>query len=57
MLGTAVAIGEWRCLAGLCLALIAYSIKAKREEAMLTEQFGEAFREHRGRTGFLLPRW
>ncbi len=55
-LGTAVAIGEWRCLIGVCLILLAYSIKAKREEAMLTEQFGESFQEHCKQTGFLLPR-
>ena len=55
-LGSAVAIGEWRCLIGVCLVLAAYSIKAKREEAMLTEQFGESFKEHRRHTGFLLPR-
>jgi protein-S-isoprenylcysteine O-methyltransferase Ste14 len=55
-LGTAVAIGEWRCLLGVALVLIAYSIKAKREEAMLTEQFGDAFAEHRRHTGFLLPK-
>jgi len=55
-LGTAVVIGEWRCLVGVCLVLLAYSIKAEREEAMLTEQFGEAFQEHRRHTGFLLPR-
>jgi len=55
-LGSAVAIGEWRCLIGVCLVLAAYSIKARREEAMLTEQFGESFQEHRRHTGFLLPR-
>jgi protein-S-isoprenylcysteine O-methyltransferase Ste14 len=54
--GSALAIGEWRCVVGLFLVLAAYSIKAKREEAMLTEQFGEAFQEHRKHTGFLLPR-
>jgi protein-S-isoprenylcysteine O-methyltransferase Ste14 len=55
-LGSAVAIGEWRCLLGVALVLIAYTIKAKREEAMLTEQFREAFAEHRRHTGFLLPK-
>jgi protein-S-isoprenylcysteine O-methyltransferase Ste14 len=55
-LGTALAIGEWRGLVALGLALIAYSIKAKREEAMLAGQFGSAFEEHRRHTGFLLPR-
>ena len=55
-LGTALAIGEWRALLGLCLVLAAYSIKAKKEEGMLTTQFGEAFQEHRRHTGFLLPK-
>jgi len=56
-IGTAVAIGEWRCLVGVGLTLLGYSIKARREEAMLTQRFGEAFREHRKETGFLLPRF
>jgi protein-S-isoprenylcysteine O-methyltransferase Ste14 len=55
-LGTALAIGEWRGLVALGLALIAYSLKAKREEAMLAGQFGSAFDEHCRHTGFLLPR-
>jgi len=55
-LGSAIAIGEWHCSLGVCLLLIAYSIKAKREESMLTQQFGESFQEHRKQTGFLLPR-
>jgi protein-S-isoprenylcysteine O-methyltransferase Ste14 len=55
-LGSAVAIGEWRCVVGVCLVLAAYCIKAKREETMLTGQFGEAFQDHRKHTGFLLPK-
>ncbi len=55
-LGSAIAIGEWRCLAGVALVMIAYSVKAKREESMLTQQFGAAFDEHRRHTGFLLPK-
>jgi protein-S-isoprenylcysteine O-methyltransferase Ste14 len=55
-LGTAVAIGEWRGLLSVCLAVAAYSFKAKKEEAMLTGQFGSAFEEHRKHTGFLIPR-
>jgi protein-S-isoprenylcysteine O-methyltransferase Ste14 len=56
-IGSAIAVGEWRCVVGVCLVLAAYSFKAKREEAMLTQQFGEKFQEHRKHTGFLLPRW
>jgi len=55
-LGSAIAVGEWRSLVGVCLVLAAYSFKAKQEEAMLTQQFGEKFQEHRKHTGFLLPK-
>jgi protein-S-isoprenylcysteine O-methyltransferase Ste14 len=54
-LGSAVAIDEWRCILGLCLVVLGYCLKAKKEEAMLSHQFGDAFREHQKHTGFLLP--
>jgi protein-S-isoprenylcysteine O-methyltransferase Ste14 len=56
-LGTAIAFGELRGLLGVCFILVAFTIKAKKEEAMLTAQFGSAFEEHRRHTGFLLPRF
>ena len=60
-LGTAIARGELRGLLGVSLVLLAFSIKARKEEAMLTAQFGSAFgsafEEHRRHTGFLLPRF
>lgn len=56
-LGGALAIDEWRCLAGVCCVVAGYWMKAAREESMLTEQFGAAFVEHRGRTGFLFPKF
>jgi protein-S-isoprenylcysteine O-methyltransferase Ste14 len=56
-LGSAVMIGEWRGLFGVVLVLIAYSLKALKEESMLRTQFGSAFEEHRRQTGFLLPRF
>jgi protein-S-isoprenylcysteine O-methyltransferase Ste14 len=55
-LGPALALGEWRGLLGTGIALIAYSLKAKKEESMLRAQFGAAFEEHSRHTGFLLPR-
>ena len=57
MLGTAIARGELRGLLGVCFVLVAFSIKARKEEAMLVTQFGNAFEEHRRHTGFLLPRF
>ncbi len=55
--GSAVVIDEWRCVLGTCLVLVGYCVKAKKEEAMLSQQFGEAFREHQKHTGFLIPRF
>jgi len=42
---------------GFVLALVGYCIKARKEEKMLTQQFGNAFREHQKHAGFLLPRF
>jgi protein-S-isoprenylcysteine O-methyltransferase Ste14 len=56
-IGSGVVIAEWRCVLGVCLVLIGYCIKAKKEEAMLTQQFGDAFRDHQKHAGFLIPRF
>jgi protein-S-isoprenylcysteine O-methyltransferase Ste14 len=55
--GSALVIDHWRCVVGLTLVLIGYCLKARKEEAMLTQQFGDAFGEHRKHTGFLFPRF
>jgi len=54
-IGTALVIDRWRCVIGFCLVLAGYCLKARKEEAMLHQQFGEAFQEHRKHTGFLIP--
>jgi len=56
-IGSAVVIDEWRCVLGVCLVVTGYCIKARKEEVMLTQQFGEAFREHQTHAGFLMPRF
>jgi protein-S-isoprenylcysteine O-methyltransferase Ste14 len=56
-IGGALAIDRWQCVAGIAVIILGYSIKAKREESMLTAQFGEAFQEHCRHTGFLLPKF
>lgn len=56
-IGSALAIDRWRCVVGVCLIILGYWIKAKKEEAMLTAQFGADFQEHCRHTGFLLPRF
>lgn len=54
-IGSAMVIDRWRCIVGVCLVLAGYCFKAKKEESMLTQQFGEAFHEHQKHTGFLFP--
>jgi protein-S-isoprenylcysteine O-methyltransferase Ste14 len=53
--GTALTIGEWRGVAALVLLGTNYYVKATREEKILAANFGEAFAEHKRRTGFFLP--
>ena len=56
-IGGALAIDRWRCVAGVGLIVLGYWIKARKEESMLSGQFGEAFKEHCQRTGFLIPKF
>lgn len=56
-IGSAVVIDQWRCVLGLCLIVTGFCIKARKEETMLTQQFGEAFHEHQKHAGFLIPRF
>jgi len=56
-IGSAVVIDQWRCVLGVCLALMGYCIKARQAETMLTQQYGDAFREHQKHAGFLIPRF
>jgi len=53
--GSALAIDRWRCVVGIVVIILGFVLKAKREEAMLSAQFGEEFQEHRRQAGFLLP--
>jgi protein-S-isoprenylcysteine O-methyltransferase Ste14 len=54
--GTALALGEYRALISVCMVMVAFYIKAKKEELFLSQEFGEKFREHSRRTGMFLPR-
>ncbi len=55
-IGGMLAINRWRCVLGVILIIVGYWIKARREERMLSAQFGPAFEEHCRQTGFLLPK-
>jgi protein-S-isoprenylcysteine O-methyltransferase Ste14 len=54
-LGGALAIDQWRCVVRVGFIVLGYWITARKEEAMLAAQFGDAFQEHRRHTGFLIP--
>jgi len=54
--GTVVVIGRYRAIVALAILLIAFTWKARREEALLSTEFGPAFDEHKRLTGFFLPR-
>jgi protein-S-isoprenylcysteine O-methyltransferase Ste14 len=55
--GGALAIDKWRCFAGVIFIVLGYWMKARKEEALLAAQFGEAFKEHCQHTGFLIPKF
>jgi protein-S-isoprenylcysteine O-methyltransferase Ste14 len=57
VIGGALVIGRWRCVLGVALVILGFALKAKREERLLSAQFGAAFGEHKKHTGFLLPRF
>jgi protein-S-isoprenylcysteine O-methyltransferase Ste14 len=54
-LGRAFTIGEWRGVVAVALILVAHSLKAKREEFLLSQEFGEEYASYRRETGFLFP--
>ena len=56
-LGTAIALGEVRGLLAVAIAWLSFYAKARREESLLTQEFGERFAEHQRRTGMFLPRF
>ena len=56
ILGTALTIGEWRGLISLAIMTINYCIKARREERILTAQFGDAYRAYTMTAGFPFPK-
>ncbi|SRR5579871_1304428 len=54
--GAALVAGEWRGIVAVILLLAAHSLKALREEALLTREFGDEYTSYRKHTGFLFPR-
>jgi protein-S-isoprenylcysteine O-methyltransferase Ste14 len=55
VLGSAIAIGEWRGLLALALITAGFLRKISVEERVLTEQFGDAYTRFRAEVPALLP--
>jgi len=54
-LGTAVAYGEIRGLAGFLLAVLGFSLKLRTEESFMIQQFGDAYLDYKRRVKALVP--
>jgi protein-S-isoprenylcysteine O-methyltransferase Ste14 len=57
VIGTAIVVGEWRGIVAIPLVLASESVKARREEQFMLEEFGDAYVQYRNQTGFLIPGW
>ena len=55
ILGTAVAIGEWRGLIAFVLITAGFVIKLRTEEAFMSETFGEQYARYRAEVPALIP--
>jgi protein-S-isoprenylcysteine O-methyltransferase Ste14 len=55
--GTALVVGEWRGVLAFALLFTNWTIKAKKEERILSARFSDQFQEHVRHAGFLFPRF
>jgi protein-S-isoprenylcysteine O-methyltransferase Ste14 len=55
LLGTAIAIGEWRGLFAFALIAIGFVFKLKAEERFMSETFGEQYARYRAEVPALIP--
>jgi len=57
-LGQALLVANWIAgLSGLAATALLMAARLPREEAMMIDQFGDQYRDYRGRVGAVLPRW
>ncbi|HZP06066.1 MAG TPA: isoprenylcysteine carboxylmethyltransferase family protein [Terracidiphilus sp.] len=54
-LGTALAIGEWRCLLGTFVLASAFLIKIQAEERLMMQAFADSYPAYRRRVKALIP--
>jgi protein-S-isoprenylcysteine O-methyltransferase Ste14 len=56
VLGSVVALGQVRGVIAFVIIWLSFYIKARREESLLSAEFGSRFVEHQQHTGMFLPR-
>jgi protein-S-isoprenylcysteine O-methyltransferase Ste14 len=56
VLGSVVALAQVRGVIAFVIIWLSFYIKARREESLLSAEFGPRFAEHRQHTGMFLPR-
>lgn len=56
LFGTALATNVWRSMIGFVIALAGFWLKARREESVLSQEFGVGFADHLRTTGMFLPK-
>jgi protein-S-isoprenylcysteine O-methyltransferase Ste14 len=56
-LGSAIVNGQIRGLIAMAVIWVSFYIKARREEKLLTQEFGPKFDEHKRHTGMFLPKF
>ena len=55
LVGTALAIAEWRAILAIAFALVSFVRKLRVEERWMREHFGESYRAYCQRTDALVP--
>jgi protein-S-isoprenylcysteine O-methyltransferase Ste14 len=54
--GTAIVVGEWRGVLAFAILLTNYTVKARKEERLLSTEFAREFEAYKRESGFLIPR-
>lgn len=53
--GTAIGVGEWRCIVGIVLIAMAFAVKIRKEEALMNETFPSEYPKYRQRVKAMIP--
>jgi protein-S-isoprenylcysteine O-methyltransferase Ste14 len=54
-LGTSLAIGEWRCVLGVLMIVLAFLLKMRTEERLMAQAFPETYPKYKQHVKALIP--